>query len=164
LQLAGGVDRQIGFTSDTGFRNSLPVSFSACDVLVANVGNLLDPLGSSKHLGLAGCEALIEGFGNEHLPGILLLSEFGYELDGLRERISDDLWATIIKRKPASVVIPGDIGLMLNLETLSVSYGSSVVEAGPSSLSYTELGGGIRYFLSSEPHMEFIMSVAHRWL
>jgi len=78
------------------------------------------------HLGFAGCLKLIDDFYRRHeRRGVVVVSEFGEELRGARAELARWLQALAkanrsVQHDPVAPVLPGDLGLLLDLRTEEV--------------------------------------------
>lgn len=137
LRLGEDITRTIKFTCDTGWSTKLEdenkkegdnSGIDKIDILVAHIGSIKDSelqynpdetlkANESKnilykfHLGLVGTAAEIS-FWN---PELVLLSEFGEEMDAIRVSISDNL-----KSRLNANVLPTDINFRINLNDLNI--------------------------------------------
>lgn len=126
-------NRSIVFSGDTCFIEGEDVQADRIaqldpDILVLNVGNLeVEPISFDKqHLGFSGCvRILTELFNRNCLPGIVLLSECGYEWKNFRLKM-----AQLVKEATRLLtaadgdewpcVLPADNMLAIDLETTRV--------------------------------------------
>ncbi len=108
---------RLGFTADTGWHKELASFYHDVDILVAHLGSIRRyELDEAKfyesHLGILGVFKLIEEVERSSGAQIVIISEFGEELIGLR-----DMLGSVLKAKFSGMkIIPGDIGHTVMLE------------------------------------------------
>lgn len=107
---AGHVCR-VGITGDSGFQDSLVGAFDGTDLLVAHIGTL-EPLEDrillKSHLGFRGLLQLIRKMNRRPL---VLVSEWGEELCGMRKAICEALLECV----PGVPVLPTDLLMRVRL-------------------------------------------------
>ncbi len=133
----------LGFTADTGWHAGLAPFFQGVDVLVTHLGSVKrSELDEAKryesHLGILGLFRLIGEIEEGGCEPIVILSEFGEELMGLRDVLAHEL-----KDKfPDMRIFPGDIGHRVGLEPGNLQI---VCETcGDAACAYFEQEGTIR--------------------
>lgn len=117
---------QVGYSSDTCFYKELPSHLENSDILIANISEIseVDVKGEidteSNHLKLQGCINLI----NKSNPKLCVISEFWGGKEDIRLYIIKKILKDILpeerknvsdKLQNKSLVIPGDIGLEIDL-------------------------------------------------
>ncbi|MBA2727030.1 MAG: hypothetical protein H0U49_02515 [Parachlamydiaceae bacterium] len=127
LELSNAIDHvRIGYLSKMGWSPLIAHHLSQCDLLLAGFGNTTprdySKLGYNENfLGYYGCYSLLE----EVTPKLMLLTEFNGREGDLRleviRKMRNDFANTNKDFSTApSVVLPADIGLMLDLHTLQI--------------------------------------------
>lgn len=114
-----GVQFKLGITGDTAFFKDLNVFYEECDVLIEHIGTV-DESGNSKHLTHVGCYKLIEGLKSK--PKMIILSEFGQELNGRRVTTCTGI-ESIINRGLIEEEIPvfaGDIKFEMKIDAMEI--------------------------------------------
>ena len=111
---------KIGYTSDTRYFDGLESYFEKCDIIVANISGIyyddyLLTKQKDKHLGYRGCYYLLQRLHN--LPTIFIISEFWSGISDLRFDVCKALSSELGKE---TKILPGDIGLHIDLETLNI--------------------------------------------
>jgi ribonuclease BN (tRNA processing enzyme) len=107
----------IGITGDTGYTDDLLSVFSGVDLLIAHIGTLErleDHHLLDSHLGYRGVCWLLRNLPNP--PPLVLISEWGEELSGMRKAICDSL-----QRYFSSVkILPTDLSMRVRLPECDV--------------------------------------------
>jgi len=137
ILIGDDIKRTVKFTCDTGWSSAQEeknkteggnLNIDKIDILIAHIGSLkeseleYDPSESladneergilyDYHLGLIGCAAAIHFW----KPEVVLLSEFGEELDAIRKTIAESL-NKILKVK----VIPTDLNFRIDIDKLDI--------------------------------------------
>lgn len=132
-------DRNILFTGDTGWSNSLVAKNDkvlmesgivnqaemSIDVLVSHIGSIkesefkfgkpedLEARFYDKHLGLLGVLSQIY----HYKPELCIISEFGEELTALRQSLADEISNIAKKIRGDCTCLPGDVGLGIFLDS-----------------------------------------------
>ncbi len=107
----------IGITSDTGYKEELSTKFDGVNLLIAHIGTL-EPLEIhqllSSHLGYRGVYWLINNFSKK--PHLILISEWGEELSGMRKDICDSLQNNF----PDTNILPTDFSMRILLPNCDI--------------------------------------------
>lgn len=125
----GSKEFTLGYSSDTGYFDSLKTKLSGCDILIANISELSskDLDGeieqNDKHLRLQGCVNLVN---TRDRPKLYLISEFWggkkdirlYIIKLLLEKINNTVFDEAQRAKIP--IIAGDVGLTISLDNLQI--------------------------------------------
>ncbi len=111
IELGNPIKFRIGITSDTRNFSSLPYELNNLHLLVAHLGTYMNL--NSDHLGVEGASRVL----GVCRPELALITEFGQEMNGLRERITKQIIGGMVQitenpidpSKPLPTVIPGDL-------------------------------------------------------
>jgi hypothetical protein len=165
LRLKNGRKRVIKFTCDTGWNKAVEeentyqgeaFGVSDIDILVAHLGTIkerelkYDAAKSLKenerflyknHLGLIGTLAAIHTW----RPGVVLLSEFGEELDAIRHKIAKELQKFLNIK-----VFATDINFRMDIDTLNVMCFKTKKFWEHARIQTVYNGGGQLYFLNKD--------------
>jgi hypothetical protein len=113
-------DFQIGLTSDTALESGIAEQYSGVDLLIEHIGTYgKDSL--KNHLCDIGCSELIKKL--QAIPKLIVVSEFGEELQGHRVEICAQIETQGNKNMPGTEkcpVIAGDKNLQIKLPSLKI--------------------------------------------
>lgn len=107
----------IGVTGDTGYTDDLLSAFDGVDLLIAHIGTLErleDQYLLDSHLGYRGVYWLLRDLPNP--PPLVLISEWGEELSGMRKGICDSLQRYFSNVK----ILPTDLSMRVRLPECEV--------------------------------------------
>jgi hypothetical protein len=140
---SGRQKTSLGFTADTGWHVDLAPFFQGMDVLVAHLGSVkryeLDEAKRyESHLGILGLFSLIDEVKRGGSNPVIVLSEFGEELIGLRDMLAHELKAKF----PDMRIFPGDIGHRIELAPGNLQIACET--CGRPACAYFEQEGRIR--------------------
>lgn len=114
----------LGITGDTAYFNGLGRAFNGVKVLVAHIGRLRHPLTrgfSDKHLSFPGVVSLVSQLTVD--PQLVIVGEFGEEMNGRRKAICDELEEHILNQGKRVRCIPADRKMLLMFGRNSLKVG-----------------------------------------
>lgn len=144
---------RIGYISGVAWSPLLAHNLGNCDLLIAGFGNTspndYDKLSyNPDSLGYHGTFSLLE----EVNPRLLLCSEFGGREGDIRievvKKIRQEYAQSNRSVRNAPVVLPGDIGLLIDLKTLQIQCSVSQILVDPNQahvVKFAEAFGNLRY-------------------
>lgn len=111
---------KLGYTSDTTYYECIESNFADCDIIIANISSIyyedyLLTYQKNKHLGYRGCYNILKGLDNS--PKLFVVSEFWNGTTDFRFDVCKAL-ANDLKNKVK--IIPGDVGLHINMQSTEI--------------------------------------------
>ena len=111
---------KIGYTSDTSYYDGLESNLENCKIIIANISGIyyddyLLTVQKKKHLGYQGCYNILQKL--QTLPLFFIISEFWCGTSDLRFDVCKALTNDFIGN---TTIIPGDVGLHVNVESIKV--------------------------------------------